>query len=277
MGITTGSAGKHRQRAAATTSKSFLRELPVLLVVAIALALVLKMFVMQAFFIPSGSMEQTLQVGDRVIVNKLVYRFRDIHRGDVVVFNGLDSFSPDVDVRIDEPPSNALARALRGFRSLIGLGDPDEKDFIKRVIAVPGDVVGCCTADGKVTVNSLPLEEADYVFEDDRQVFEPVVVAPGKIWVMGDHRSRSSDSRANGQVPVSRVLGRAVVIVWPAGRAKGLPAPATFENRPPAATAARVVTSPLAVAGMLTLTGFGVRRRVGAARRRRTARRRVAA
>ena len=272
MGTTAGAPGKHRQRATATSSRSFLRELPVLLFVAIALALLLRTFVMQAFFIPSGSMEQTLQVGDRVIVNKLVYRFRDIHRGDVVVFNGLDSFVQDADVRFEDEPVNGPARALRALRGLMGLGEPGEKDFIKRVIGVPGDVVGCCT-DGQVTVNSEPLDEESYVFEDDEQIFEPVVVEPGKIWVMGDHRSRSSDSRANGQVPISRVLGRAVVVVWPASHAKGLRAPATFEGRPYLPTAARVATSPLAMAGVITLTGFGVRRRVDSARRRRPYRR----
>jgi signal peptidase I len=201
----------------------------VLLGVAVVLAVLLKMFVMQAFFIPSGSMEQTLHVGDRVIVNKVVYRLRDIHRGDVVVFNGLDSFVQDADARIDQPPTNPVQRVLGGLRSLVGAGSPGEKDFIKRVVGVPGDTVACCT-DGHVTVNGVPLQEAGYVFEDDRKPFKPVVVGKGKIWVMGDHRSQSSDSRYNGQVPTSRVLGRAVYVVWPPTRAKGLRAPATFEK-----------------------------------------------
>jgi signal peptidase I len=254
---------KHRK---AATPKSFLRELPILLLVAVVLALVIKTFFVQAFFIPSGSMEDTLQVGDRVLVNKLVYRFRDIHRGDVVVFNGLDSFVQDTDARIAPPPRNAFERVGVGVRRLIGLGDPGEKDFIKRVIGVPGDTVACCTK-GQLTVNGKPLDEAGYVFEDDRQPFGPVTVAPGKIWVMGDHRSQSSDSRANGQVPASRVLGRAVVVVWPASHAKGLRAPATFEHRPRVRAAARVSRSPLTVAGVITFIGNGVRRRRRRSRR----------
>jgi signal peptidase I len=256
------------KRRTAASRKSFVRELPVLLLVAVVLALLIKTFLLQAFFIPSGSMEETLRVGDRVVVNKLVYRFRDIHRGDVVVFNGLDSFVQDSDARISPRPTNPLLRVVRGVRSLIGLGEPGEKDFIKRVIAVPGDTVACCT-DGHVTVNGTPLKEDGYVFEDDHQQFGPVVVASGKIWVMGDHRSRSSDSRAhtNGQVPVSRVVGRAVAVVWPASHAKGLRAPATFEHRP-RVRAAAVATSPLGLAGMVTFTGYGVRRRRRPTRRR---------
>jgi signal peptidase I len=257
MDVKPARAAKHRRPA---TPKSFLRELPVLLLVAIVLALFIKTFFVQAFFIPSGSMEETLQIGDRVLVNKLVYRFRDIHRGDVVVFNGLDSFVQDSDARIAAPPGNPVQRIARGMRSLVGLGDPGEKDFIKRVIGLPGDTVACCT-NRHVTVNGKPLDEAGYVFEDDRQVFAPVVVAPGKIWVMGDHRSQSSDSRANGQVPSSRVLGRAVVVVWPAGHVKGLRAPATFEGRPRVRVASAAATSPLGLAGVVTFTGYGVRRR----------------
>lgn len=249
---------KHRKAAA---PKSFLREVPVLLLAAIVLSLMIKTFIVQAFFIPSGSMEQTLRVGDRVIVNKLVYRFRDIHRGDVVVFNGLDSFVQDSDARIAPPASNPVERVVRGIRSLTGMGDPGEKDFIKRVIGLPGDTVACCS-DGQVTVNGVPLDESGYVFEDDRRSFAPVIVAPGKIWVMGDHRSQSSDSRRNGQVPAARVLGRAVVVVWPIRHAKGLRAPPTFEGRPRApAGAAQVALSPLGVSFLVIAAGSGVRRR----------------
>ena len=258
-----GVGAKHRHAA----QTSFLRELPVLLLVAVVLALVIKTFLIQAFFIPSGSMEQTLRIGDRVVVNKIVYRFRDIHRGDVVVFNGLDSFQPDSDAQVAPPPTNVVQRVMRGARSLVGLGDPGEKDFIKRVIGLPGDTVACC-ADGRVTVNGVALEEARYVFEDNRQPFAPVVVGRGKIWVMGDHRSQSSDSRINGQVPVARVLGRAVFVVWPISHARGLPAPATFRGRARVRVAVRVAASPFSVASVCVLAGSGVRRRRGQARRR---------
>lgn len=242
--------------------KSFLRELPVLLLIAVVLAVLIKTFIVQAFFIPSSSMEQTLQIGDRVVVNKLVYRFRDIHRGDIVVFNGLDSFVQDSNAQIAAEPTNIVQRAARGLLALMGLGDPGEKDFIKRVIGVPGDTVACCNA-GRVTVNGKPLDESGYVFEDDRQPFRPVKVAPGKLWVMGDHRSESSDSRANGQVPQARVLGRAIVVVWPLSRAKGLRSPKTFEGRPPASVAADVATSPVGMAAGLTVASWAVRRRRG--------------
>ncbi|MEO6713067.1 MAG: signal peptidase I [Mycobacteriales bacterium] len=239
--------------------KPLVHELPLLMVIAIVLALLIKTFVMQAFFIPSGSMEQTLRVGDRVVVNKLVYRFRDINRGDIVVFDGLDSFVADSDLRVDAPATNPVQRLVRGLRELVGVGGPSEKDFIKRVIAVPGDKVACCT-DGHVVVNGAPLNEVGYVFEDGKEPFAEQTILPGKIWVMGDHRSQSSDSRVNGQVPESRVIGRAVVVVWPLGRLRGLRSPATFENRP-RVTPAGLATSPLALSTAFVGLGSGVRRR----------------
>jgi signal peptidase I len=244
---------------------SFLRELPVLVGVALLLAMLIKIFLVQAFFIPSGSMEETLQVGDRVLVNKLVYRFRDIGRGEVVVFNGLDSFVQDADMRVVEP-SNPVERAFYTVGGLIGLPQPGEKDFIKRVIGLPGDVVACCT-DGHVTVNGQPLDESGYVYEDNAEPFTETVPA-GKLWVMGDHRGYSSDSRRNGPVPINRVIGRAFVVVWPVSRASGLPVPSTFEDRPTAAdTALGVATSPLAMSVAL-VAPVAVRRRRRAAGRR---------
>jgi signal peptidase I len=244
---------------------SFLRELPFLLLIAFVLALVIKAFLVQAFFIPSGSMEQTLHGcpgchGDRVLVNKLVYRFRDIHRGEIVVFNGLDSFQPEVTV---PPPANAFDSARRKFSSLIGLGAPGEKDFIKRVIGLPGDSVACCT-NGNVTVNGVELHEP-YLFEDDHQQFGPTVVPKGKLFVMGDHRSRSSDSRANGPVPIDKVVGRAFVVVWPPSRAKGLRVPGAIEHahvpKPAAAPPWSPTATPPALGLALALPVTALRRR----------------
>ena len=231
---------------------SFFKELPFLVVLAFLLALLIKAFLVQAFYIPSGSMEQTLEIRDRVLVNKLVYDFRDIHRGEVVVFDGEGSFTePEFELA---EPSNGLQRVLRTVTGAIGLGAPTEKDFIKRVIGLPGDRVSCCT-NGRVTVQPAGSEQAveleePYVFEDNEQAFceagtgeqacppgAPGVLVPeGRIFVLGDHRGASSDSRAylsngdNGTVPIDQVIGRAFVVVWPIGRADVLSVPPTFDN-----------------------------------------------
>ncbi|MGW5266731.1 signal peptidase I [Microbispora sp. NPDC004025] len=211
---------------------SFWRELPVLIVVALALALLIKSFVVQAFYIPSESMENTLLINDRVLVNKLVYHVRDIERGDIVVFSGVDSWDPEVKL---EEPSNPIAAGLRWLGNAFGVV-PGEKDYIKRVIGVPGDKVKCCDKQGRVTVNGVPLEEKSYLYPGDEpsgREFE-VTVPPDRLWVMGDHRSVSWDSRLHmgdpggGTIPADKVIGRAFVIVWPFDRAKILPIPETF-------------------------------------------------
>src|SRR4051812_10495002 len=141
---------------------SFWKELPILIGVALALAMVIKAFAVQAFYIPSQSMENTLKVGDRVLVNKIVYHTRDIKRGDVVVFNGLDSWDPEVQY---SQPSNPVSKVLHAVGSAFGVV-PGEKDYIKRVIGVPGDHVACCDAQGRVTVNGHPLDETAYLYTD---------------------------------------------------------------------------------------------------------------
>ncbi|MCW2680884.1 MAG: signal peptidase [Frankiales bacterium] len=272
------------EAAAATPGKhakggSFFRELPFLVVIAFLLALLIKAFLIQAFYIPSGSMQQTLELRDRVLVNKLVYDFRDIHRGEIVVFNGLDSFTPETEIA---PPTNGVQRVLRAISSAVGVGAPGEKDFIKRVIGVPGDRVACCV-DGKVTVQPegadqpIVLDEP-YVFEDDRMPFcsagpgesacppgaEGVLVPEGRLWVMGDHRGSSSDSRAHienadqGTVPQDKVIGRAFVIVWPLDRARVLSVPETFN----AALPAIAVGTPYALGLLAALPLVGLKRRL---------------
>jgi signal peptidase I len=259
---------------------SFWKELPVLIGVALVLALVIKAFVVQAFYIPSGSMQNTLQIGDRVLVNKIVYHTRDIERGDVIVFNGLDSWDPEVQV---QEPTNPVSGALRAVGSAFGVA-PTEKDYIKRVIGVPGDHVTCCDAQGRITVNGVALNESPYLYTDplsgerNKPSNEPFdhVMQPGQLWVMGDHREVSSDSRAHrgdpggGTIPINRVIGRAFVIVWPLNRVDTLPIPTTFEQPALHAAAALVPAMPLTlgVLGALPITYLHRRLRLRMASRR---------
>ncbi len=222
-------------------SKSFWRELPVLIVIALVIALLIKSFVVQAFYIPSPSMEQTLDVGDKVLVNKLVYHFRSIQPGDIVVFNGAGSWNPlPAATKASSDPLVRLydAALLPLFRSIIGLFGtaPGQQDYIKRVIGVPGDRVTCCTSAGLITVNGVPLHEKSYLYPGNlpSTTHFSVKVPPGRLWVMGDHRFVSYDSRGHidfpggGTVPESQVVGRAFMIVWPPSRWRILPIPATF-------------------------------------------------
>ena len=285
--VTDGSgAGDDDDAAAASTRSSkggsFFKELPFLVVIAFGLALLIKAFLVQAFYIPSGSMQQTLELRDRVLVNKLVYDFRDISRGEVVVFNGLDSFTPENEIA---PPAGGVQRVLRAVTGAIGVGAPGEKDFIKRVIGVPGDRVACCT-NGQVTVQpegaQAPVElEEPYVFEDDRMVFcaagtgeaacppgaEGVLVPEGRLWVMGDHRGSSADSRFHiddenqGTVPQDKVIGRAFVVVWPLDRAALLSVPETFDGALGALPAQALTATPYALGLVGALPVVALRRR----------------
>jgi signal peptidase I len=219
---------------------TFWKELPVLIGVALVLALVIKGFVVQAFYIPSASMENTLQIGDRVLVNKLVYHTRDITRGDIVVFNGIDSWDPEV--AFDEP-SNPFSKAFRAVGTAFGLV-PGEKDYIKRVIGIPGDKVKCCDASGRITVNGVPLDERSYIYvdPDTKEQNVPsednfdITVPEGRLWVMGDHRGVSYDSRGHsadiggGTIPINHVVGRAFVVVWPINHRQILSIPSTFDQ-----------------------------------------------
>ncbi|GLY21148.1 hypothetical protein Misp04_08800 [Micromonospora sp. NBRC 101691] len=212
------------------------QELPLLLVVAFCLAVLIRTFLLQAFFIPSGSMEDTLLVGDRVLVNKVVYDVRDPARGEVVVFRGTDRWAPQVD---GVPEPGFLAKLGQTLGDLVGVSRPGEKDFIKRVIGIPGDRVACCDAQGRVTVNGVALDEP-YVLRDSpldlppnprecrSRRFDEVVVPPGQIFVLGDHRLVSQDARCQGPVPIDNVVGRAFLVVWPSSRWSSLPVPETF-------------------------------------------------
>lgn len=286
-------------------SRSFWRELPVLIVIALVIALLIKSFVVQAFFIPSPSMENTLDVGDKVLVNKLVYHFRSIQPGDVVVFNGAGSWNalPPASKASSDPLVRLYDAAIVPlFRSITGLFGtaPGQQDYIKRVIGVPGDHIACCTAAGLITVNGVPLREKSYLYPGNLPSTShfSITVPPGRLWVMGDHRFVSYDSRGHisfpggGTVPESQVVGRAFMIVWPPSRWRVLPIPATF-GQPgidggtaaaagPGAAGQSVAVAPTApfmplevgFAGAvpLTLVQRRVRRRVRGRRRRRASR-----
>jgi signal peptidase I len=231
-----GRSARHRRRRAEPEKKgSLLRELPVLLAVAFVLALLVKTFLAQAFFIPSGSMEQTLHgcpgcTGDRVLVNKVPYWFGEPEPGDIVVFEGPDTWTPEI---ATQEPSNWFTGALLWLGRAVGVAPPSEDDYVKRVIAVGGQTVQCCDAEGRVTVDGEPLDEP-YIFEDspiESRVFGPVTVPEGRLWVMGDHRSASADSKAHigdrygGTVAVDDVIGKAALIVWPVNRFGTLDSP----------------------------------------------------
>ena len=214
--------------------RSFWKELPILIVVALILTLVIKTYAIQAFFIPSGSMQNTLAIGDRVLVNKVVYDIRSIHRGDIVVFSGDGSWNPGT------PPasSNFIAKFGESVASMFGFAR-DQNDYIKRVIGVPGDHVACCDAEGRVTVDGVPLNEKSYLFPGNSPSENrfSVTVPANSLWVMGDHRDVSWDSRGHrfgfpggGSIPESAVVGRAFVIIWPVSQWAILPIPSTFQQ-----------------------------------------------
>ncbi|WP_433267693.1 signal peptidase I [Micromonospora vinacea] len=198
---------------------SFWKELPILLGVAILVAVLVRAFVLQTFFIPSPSMENTLKIDDRVLVNKLVYDFRSPHRGEVIVFKAPTEWS----------------------------GNPDGEDFIKRVIGIPGDHVVCCDPEERLMINGKSLDEP-YIFSMDGirdkaadQEFD-ITVPEGRLWVMGDHRSASGDSlehwQQSGQniteatIPEDDVVGRAFTVFWPVNRATWLTVPNGFDGIP---------------------------------------------
>jgi signal peptidase I len=229
-----GPGGPRRGHRRKRKQRSFWRELPILVAVALLLAVVIKTFAIQAFWIPSGSMENTLEINDRVLVNKIVYHTRDIHRGDIVVFNGDGSWDPGA----IPTNGNIFQQFGAGFASMFGFGH-NADILIKRVIGIPGDRVACCDAQGRLTVNGVPLTEQSYLYPGSApsQMRFNIVVPPGRLWVMGDNRLFSEDSRGHmgdpggGTVPESAVIGRAFVIIWPISRWRILPIPATFNTQ----------------------------------------------
>ncbi|WP_255352965.1 signal peptidase I [Modestobacter sp. Leaf380] len=254
-----------REGADSSRRRSLLRELPVLLVVALALAVLVKTFLVQAFFIPSGSMETTLHgcagcTGDRVLVLKPPYWFADPEPGDIVVFEGPNTWTSQTQAAESE---GVVSAVLTFLGRAVGVGPPAEDDFVKRVIAVGGQTVQCCDEAGRVTVDGAPLEEP-YVFQDSPltdgpggRAFGPVTLLEDQLWVMGDHRSQSSDSRVHGPIGVADVIGKASVVVWPLSRVTVLDDPDIQ------AVAGGAGTTGALGGGLLLATAHAVARRRG--------------
>jgi signal peptidase I len=199
--------------------RTFLQEFPVLIVVALVVSLFIKTFVVQFFFIPSGSMENTLQIDDRVAVNRIPFIANDVKRGDVVVFRDPDNWLPAADLG-DSP--FVIAKVKSALVAVGVLPNPAKQYLVKRVVGVAGDRVICCNNNGKLTVNGKEMNEP-YIFAGNvpSDMNFDVTVPKGKLWVMGDHRGASADSRFHqedinkGFVPLNRITGRVLAVIWP--------------------------------------------------------------
>lgn len=198
---------------------TLLRELPILVVVALVVSLLIKTFLVQFFYIPSGSMENTLQIKDRVAVNKVPFLSKSISRGDVVVFRDPNNWLPEI---VDYSTNKWVAKAKSALVTVGVLPNPAKQYLVKRVVGVAGDRIICCTKDEKLSVNGVEISEP-YVYAGNKpsEMKFDVTVPKAMLWVMGDHRGASADSRYHqddinkGFVPLSRVSGRVVAVIWP--------------------------------------------------------------
>jgi len=219
-----------------------IKEILIIAVMALVLSFIVKTWLIQAFYIPSGSMENTLVRDDRVIVSKLTPGPFDLNRGDIVVFRDPGNWLGTV----PETNEGGTRESVRRVLQFVGLVPDDSDDhLIKRVIGLPGDHVVCCDKNGQLTINGVSITEP-YIKPGDtpgggKASFD-ITVPPGKVWVMGDHRSDSSDSRfhddgtgATGSVPIEDITGRSVMIVWPIDHVKWLSVPErVYSDVPPA-------------------------------------------
>ncbi|HVV09415.1 signal peptidase I [Amycolatopsis sp.] len=229
------SSETRRRKKRPKKQRPFWIELPILIVIALVLAFVFQQFFARVYTIPSGSMETTLHgcdgcYGDKVLVDKFTKNFTDFTPGDVVVFKG-----PEPWLQNEAPTqrsSNSFIRFFQNVGSVFGLAPPDERDFVKRIIATGGQTVQCCDAQNRVLVDGKPLNEPYIHWEDPNDQhqasFDPVKVPDGEVWVMGDNRNNSMDSRyqggggVNGAVPVNDIIGKARIIVLPPSRWGGV-------------------------------------------------------
>ncbi len=289
---------RSREKATKPRRKAPWWELPALVVLAIGIAILVKSFVVQPFYIPSDSMEKTLHGctgchGDRILVNKPIYDLRDPHPGDIVVFH--DPKDWDTTGEGTAPPSNPVLRAVRGFGQLIGFVPPDGQVLVKRVIATGGETVKG-DARGRVLVSTTGAQGTfrtlvePFVYapasEGPQPAFGPVTVPKGRLWVMGDHRTDSADSRyhcapdgggtsndldcdaVSSTVPISDVIGKAFIIAWPPSRWRTLGTPSAFKSAALAGNSALPAAASLAVvAPVFVLRRRTVRRRTRRSRR----------
>jgi signal peptidase I len=247
--------------------RPFLVELPFLVVFALILAFLIKTFLVQAFLIPSGSMQNTLEPGDRVLVNRAAQWLGSTpQRGEVVVFKDPGGW---LNGEEGEGASSGGGNWLQTALTWVGVLPENDGDLIKRVIGVGGDHVVCCNAQGQITVNGVPLNETSYLYPGDtpdagwNKPFN-VTVPAGFLWVMGDHRGISEDSRYHqdqefgGMVPVGNVVGRADVVVWPISHWNTLPIPSTFKQ---AGISALALPGAVPGAALLATAPLALRRR----------------
>jgi signal peptidase I len=221
----------------AKKKKSFGREMFTIIGAAIVLTLLIKIFIIQVYEIPSVSMQNTLMVGDRVLVNKLIYHFRNVARGDIIVFSGAGSWGDLNGNPIPPPPGNPVERGWDDVLGAVGLRS-DTTYYIKRVIGLPGDHIYCNGNGGPLEVNGVALDEKSFLIPGAEPSTIPVnvTVPAGRLYVLGDNRPESEDSRYHGSdgfygtIPENEVAGRAFLIIWPLSRFGDLPIPSTFNQ-----------------------------------------------
>ncbi|MHC2998923.1 signal peptidase I [Microbacterium sp. HJ5] len=218
-----GDASIHRRRRGWLT---FLRDVVVIILIAVLVSFLVKTFLVRSFYIPSGSMKETLHIDDRILVDEITPRFGGYDHGDIVVFQDPGGWlPPDTD-----PARPPVVEAVEWVLALVGLSAPDSDDhLVKRIIGLPGDHVVCCNTLGQITVNGVPIDETDFIVVPTGEsaassVPFDVVVPADSLWVLGDNRYQSKDSRYNqdqpgdGFVPLENVVGRAFLVTWPLNR-----------------------------------------------------------
>jgi signal peptidase I len=221
-----GDSGRNRGRSGVG---GVLREMAIVIGLSLVIATLVRIFLVQAFLIPSNSMQDTLQVGDRVLVSKLTTRFGEINRGDVVVFTDPNGW-------LTEPPreEGGIGGAIRSALIFVGvLPEDSEGHLIKRVVGVGGDTVICCN-DGRLEVNGVAINETAYLRpgNDPSMTEFEVELGPDEYYLLGDHRSQSGDSRMHGVVPGDAMVGRAFAVAWPVSRWSGLSDHGAFDHVP---------------------------------------------